>query len=64
MATRRYGISPGESFRAVDEAVGAATVANDIELTVNLATVTSKEQVILALTKFKDYLQQNPFPPV
>ncbi len=43
MATRRWGISQGERFTDVTEAVGAAVVNNSVELTIDTAAITSKQ---------------------
>jgi hypothetical protein len=38
MATRRYGISVGQTEFQITEAVGSATASNNIELTIDLGT--------------------------
>lgn len=63
MATRRYSLNPGDPTEPITENVGAATVNKAIELTVDLAVVTSKNDVIVALTKFQDNLVQGIWPP-
>lgn len=63
MATRRYGISKGENMGQVTEAVGAATAADGVELTVDLATVASREQVILALRAIEAHIMKGNWPP-
>lgn len=63
MATRRYGLSRGETEFQVTEAVGAATAADGIELTVDLAVSLSKEDVLLALDKFRGHIVKGNWPP-
>jgi hypothetical protein len=63
MATRRYGLSRGETEFQVTEAVGAAVVTDSIELTFDLAAGLSKEDVLLALEKFKGHIVKGNFPP-
>lgn len=66
MATRRYGISRGENIDQVTEAVGAAVAADDIELTVDLATMSSAEgkmRVLNALDLLAAYIIKGNWPP-
>lgn len=63
MATRRYGLSRGETEFQVTEAVGAATAADNIELTVDLAVSLSREDVLLALEKIKGHIVKGNWPP-
>lgn len=63
MATRRYGISRGEQLGQVTEAVGAATAADNMEFTFDLATSLTREDVILGLEKIKEHILKNKFPP-
>lgn len=63
MATRRLGISRGEQFGQITEAVGAATASDHIELTFDLAVNLSREDVILALDKFKMRIYEVNWPP-
>lgn len=67
MATRRYMLNKGETFVGVTEAVGAATVTKNIELTVDFdapagQTVT-KAEVLRAIDHFKEYILRGPWPP-
>jgi hypothetical protein len=55
---------------AVTEAVGAAVVTKNIELTVDLANVksggtqpASKQDVLLALAELQNYIVTNIWPP-
>lgn len=76
MATRRYSINPGLNEYQVTEAVGAATVTNFIELTVDLAntditdsnTTTgtrslTREEVLEGIDKIKNYILRGNWPP-
>jgi hypothetical protein len=76
MATRLYGISVGQTEFQVTEAVGSATVSNNIELTVDLGTAivtdsnapggiraVKKEEVVQALEMIINHLITNNFPP-
>ena len=63
MATRRYSLNPGDPTEPITEVVGAATATKSIELTVDLAVVTSKMDVLIAIKKFKDNLVQGKWPP-
>lgn len=63
MATRRYGIKIGEDYTAVTEAAGAAVSSDDVELTVDLATVASKEQALLALDQLRIWIVKGNWPP-
>lgn len=76
MATRRYSINPENSEFQVTEAVGAAVVTKNIELTVELANniITdsnvsggtrglSEQEVVFALDKIKNYILRGNWPP-
>lgn len=63
MATRRYGISRGENMGQVTEAVGAAVAADGVELTVDLVTIKSKEEVLKALEYIEAHLIKSNWPP-
>lgn len=63
MATRRFGLSRGETLDQVTEAVGAAVAADSVELTVDLAANLTREDVLLALEKFEYYITQVNWPP-
>lgn len=73
MATRRFGISVGESEFQVTEGVGAAVNADTVELTVDLATTTvndkgttraiKKHEVIEALEKLMNHVIKSNWPP-
>ena len=63
MATRRYGMSRGETQQQITEAVGAAVSSDDVELTFDLAVGLTREDVLLALEKFKAHIIAGKFPP-
>lgn len=73
MATRRFGLSVGEILENVTEAVGAATVADTVELTVDLANTIvtdfgvsrtiSKIEVLLILNMLTQYIERVQWPP-
>lgn len=63
MATRRYGISRGETMGQVTEAVGAAVAADNIEVTFDLAVGLTREDVVLGLQKIIHIIEQGNFPP-
>jgi hypothetical protein len=67
MATRRYMLNKGETFTGVTEAVGAATVTKNIELTVDFDAPASekltKAEVLRALDNFKEYIVRGNWPP-
>lgn len=67
MATRRYGISRGENMGQVTEAVGAAVAADNVELTVDLATIgggaEGKNRVLDAIEYIKAHIIKGNWPP-
>ena len=66
MATRIYGISRGENMNQVTEGVGAAVAADDVELTVdlaNLSTAAGKAKVLQALEYIKAHILKGNWPP-
>lgn len=63
MATRRYGISRGDSFGQITEAVGAAVSSDSLEVTFDLASGLTREDVILGLQKIIYHIEQGNFPP-
>ena len=63
MATRRYGISRGEEQIFVTETVGAATNADNVELTFDLAVGLEKGEVIRLVSKITDHIIGDDFPP-
>lgn len=63
MATRRYGLSRGETEFQVTEGVGSATASDNIELTVDLAASLTKNEVILALEMLQNWIVKGNWPP-
>jgi hypothetical protein len=72
MATRRYSASPNNTVESIVEAVGAATVTQPIELTVDLGAVkltgnpgtgVTRDEVLTALKRIHDHIQKNIWPP-
>lgn len=78
MATRLYGLNPGlYDVDSVSEAVGSATTSHNVELTVDLAntivndsTITGsttrtiyKEEVLMILEVFEQYITRSNWPP-
>jgi hypothetical protein len=63
MATRRYMTNLGETDIGVTEAIGAATVTKNVELTVDLAATLTKEDTLAALDRFKRHIIQGNWPP-
>lgn len=63
MATRRYGLSRGETEFQVTETVGAATAADSMEFTFDLAVGLQRIDVLLALGMFKNHILKGNFPP-
>ncbi|MHB8825151.1 MAG: hypothetical protein ACYC5T_10005 [Thiobacillus sp.] len=63
MATRLYGISRGEVFNQITEGVGAAVAADNVEVTFDLAVGLTREDVVLALQKIINHIEQGNFPP-
>lgn len=62
MADRYYGVEIGAPTEgAVTE--DSSTTSKGVELVVDLAVVTTREQVILALEKLKYYLTKSNWPP-
>jgi hypothetical protein len=70
MATRIFMTNPGEELADVTQDVGSATATKSIELTVDLANVLegstkpiTREDVLLALDRFEDYIATCQWPP-
>lgn len=66
MATRKYGISRGENMGQVTEGVGAAVGADEIELTVDLANLSTSEgkmRVLNALDYITAHITKGNWPP-
>ena len=63
MATRRIGVSRGETEFSILEGVGAATSADNVELTFDLAVNLSKQDVLQALRMFENHIVKSKWPP-
>ena len=63
MATRRYGLSRGETEFQTAEAVGAATAADNVEVTVDLAANMSRAEVLQALRYIENWIISHNWPP-
>jgi hypothetical protein len=74
MATRRYKITAGETYKDIVQEVGAATNSDAIELTVDLASTIvnlngsdtralTKDEVVQAVEQIKLYIIENNWPP-
>lgn len=73
MATRLYGANPGYALESVTEGVGSATTSHNVELTVDLATsivsdngttrTISKNEVLIILNLFEQYITRSIWPP-
>ena len=72
MATRRYKVSPGDTY--VTEDVGAATDAETVELTIDLATTEinglatatrgiSKAEALECVEKIRQHILSDVWPP-
>lgn len=77
MATRLYGANPGYELESVTEAAGSATSAHNVELTVDCANTIvtdasanggaraiSKNEVLIILNLFEQYITRSNWPPV
>jgi hypothetical protein len=64
MATRRYGLSLQEADFRVTEAVGSATAADAIEVTIDFdASGVNKQRALDALEKIMTYIAVKQWPP-
>lgn len=63
MATRRYGLSRGETEFSVTEAVGSATASDNVELTVDLAVSLTKAEVLQIIEMFENHILKGQWPP-
>jgi len=63
MATRIYGISRGEFDNQVTEGIGAAVASDSMELTVDLASNLTKEDVLMGLEKLRHHILKGNWPP-
>lgn len=63
MATRLIGTSAGDGPGDVAETSGSATATDSMEFTYDLAVITSREQVILGLTRIMEKFMRSNWPP-
>ncbi len=69
MATRRYGLSKGDEQIFVTEAVGAATAADDVELTVDFDSASGlnqaedKHEILRLIQRLWEHVNENGWPP-
>jgi hypothetical protein len=73
MATRRYSLGTGQTEFQVVEAVGAAVVTANVEVTVDLSAASVgegagtrailKEEVLLQLEQIKNHILTGNWPP-
>lgn len=63
MATRRLGISRGEVDYQVTEAAGAAVSSDNVELTWDLATGLSKDELIRMVQILERHILESNYPP-
>lgn len=62
MATRLYHIDKGGNYTSVTQEAGSATT-NGVELTVDLAKLSSKQAVLLALEQLIIYITSHVWKP-
>lgn len=62
MATRLYHVDKGGNYRSITQEAGSATT-NGVELTVDLAKLASKKDVLLALDALKVYITSHVWKP-
>lgn len=70
MATVRWSTTPGDREQDIVQAVGAATVTKNIELTVDLGNtmdgssrILSREEVLHSLYRLCDYIVDHTWTP-
>jgi hypothetical protein len=62
MATRLYSYDKGQNEYQITDATGSATTAG-LEVTVDLAKITTREDLLLGLEKLTNYLVRGLWPP-
>jgi hypothetical protein len=62
MAVRNYGIDKGKEYHTITEGVGSATTYG-VELNIDLAKITNKEDAVAALEALKLYILNDVYPP-
>lgn len=74
MSTQRIGANPGYNLEQITNVVGAATVTNNVELTIDMATTIvndngttrqiSRNEVLLILEMMEQYITRMNWPVV
>ena len=63
MATEQYNIPlGGEIASDITQATGSAISSGAVQVTIDLAVVSNKRQVILALKSLENYLKSQDYP--
>lgn len=62
MATRLYSYDKGVNEYAITDAAGSATTLG-MELTIDLAKITTREDALLGLEKVRNYILRGLWPP-
>ena len=62
MATRLYHIDKGANYATVTQEAGSATT-NGVELTVDLAKIATKKELIIALEELLVYITRASWKP-
>lgn len=62
MATRLYHIDKGANYATVTQEAGSATT-NGVELTVDLAKIATKKELIIALQELLVYITRADWKP-
>jgi hypothetical protein len=67
LATRRYGLSKGETEFQVTEAAGAAVSSDGVEITIDLATIGATQEgkmyALQAIEMIKNHIMKGNWPP-
>ena len=63
MATRLYSLQVGGLAYQTVEAVGSATVTKPVEVTIDFAVVTRKNDALMALNEIINYIEQTHLWP-
>ena len=63
MATRLYSVGKNKNEKGVVQAAGIAVVTSEIEVTIDLAVVTTKGDAMRGLMDIYRFLKANNWPP-
>jgi len=63
VATRQYNIAQNENKSDVAEIVGGAITSGAVEVTVDLAVVNDRREVIEALHQIEKHIMEGNWPP-